>query len=182
MVCSIIPPISAPSIKLWSVRKGNATIGGRNMAEWWTMLSGPEREAAKAAYYEAQPADNEEAKPTYSKFKGVTLITFPGGRQAYQRRRGEAVFMFRSEAEAELQYRFCTSGLPPCPHIFNYTQRDGELIAVARSGREYILWGDNVLPRLRRIQLDAFCEAEAELRRTVGRPRQPYIITEEQQQ
>ena len=62
--------------------------------------------------------------------------------------------------------------------IFSFTARDGKECAIAKSGREYLLWGAETSARLRRVQLRAFEEVEEELiRRDGGRSEQPASVS-----
>ena len=66
----------------------------------------------------------------------------------------------RAKAKAEYERKHPLDG---DSGVFSFVTRDGQQFAVAKSGREFALWGDDVPARLRRIQLKAFEEAELEL-------------------
>ncbi len=69
--------------------------------------------------------------------------------------------------------------------MFAFVTRGTQQFAIAKSGREYALWGDDTPARLRRVQLKAYEEVEEELvRRDGGRSEQPTSVSviEESQQ
>jgi hypothetical protein len=59
--------------------------------------------------------------------------------------------------------------------VFSFVTRDGKEFAVAKSGREYALWGAETSARLRRVQLRAFEEVELEL---IGRNGGPHATAD----
>ena len=89
----------------------------------------------------------------------------------------------RAEAKAAYERKHPLDG---DSGIFTFVIRDdGKEFAIAKSGREYALWGDDTPARLRRVQLKAYVEVEEELvRRDGGRSEQPTSVSviEESQQ
>jgi hypothetical protein len=128
---------------------------------WWSMPRGCEREQAKQEFEADHPLDDADpdtdGAPEFRKVNNLTMITFPDGRRAYQKRRGQPLYFFRGDVEERLQAMMATTGQAPLSPIFDYSEKeDGQLVAVAyKTRREYILWND-ASARLLRLQLTAY--------------------------
>lgn len=103
------------------------------MAEWWSMRPGPEREAAKAAYYTNWP----EVVPRGTARK----VKLSDGQSAFAGSGG--VWPFTDRATKRLAITAAQSGVIPDPRL-TIVRANGRFVARGKRG-EYALYTDCVV-------------------------------------